>query len=99
MGADTIKLQRLAWTKLVQIASLTIGSVLQVAAVYALPKLIPSSPREPWEKQARCPEADEGPAHVPLLPTDPEEAQATHQWLTSMGLPEQDIVGRGRLAS
>ena len=74
-------------------------SVLQVAAVYALPRLTPSSPGEPWEDQASHPDADQGPAHVPLLPTDPEEAQATHQWLTSVGLSERDIVGRGRLAS
>ncbi len=73
--------------------------VLQVAAVYALPKLIPSSPGEPWENQASYADADQGPAHVPLLPTDPEEAQTTHQWLTSVGLSERDIVGRGRLAS
>lgn len=74
-------------------------SVLQVAAVYALPGLIPSSPGESPEKEERCADADKGPAHVPLLPTDPEEAQATHEWLTSVGLPERDIVGRGPLAS
>ena len=74
-------------------------SVLQVAAVYALPKLIPSSPGEPWESQASFADADQGPAQVPLLPTDPEEEQATHQWLTSIGLSEKDIVGRERLAS
>ena len=67
--------------------------------MYALPKLIPSSPGEPWESQARYADADKGPAHVPLLPTDPEEAQATHQWLTSVGLPERDIIGRGRPGS
>ncbi|CAK0781038.1 hypothetical protein CVIRNUC_005265 [Coccomyxa viridis] len=71
----------------------------EVAAVYALPKLIPSSPGEPWENQASYADAAQGPAHVPLLPTDPEEAQTTHQWLTSVGLSERDIVGRGRLAS
>ena len=67
--------------------------------MYALPQLIPSSPGEAMEKQGCYADADKCPAHVPLLPTDPEEAQATHEWLTSMGLPERDIVGRGRLAS
>ena len=84
---------------LAQDVILMLCSVPQVAAVYALPQLIPSSPGEPWENQASHANADQGPAHVPLLPTDPEEAQATHQWLTSVGLPESNIVGRGRLAS
>ena len=84
---------------LAQDVILMLCSVPQGAAVYALPKLIPSSPGEPWETQASNADADQGPAHVPLLPTDPEEAQATHQWLTSVGLSERDIVGRGRPAS
>ena len=82
MGTDTSKAQRLASQVLVQELSLCLASVLQVAAVYALPKLIPSSPGEPWENQASYADAAQGPAHVPLLPTDPEEAQTTHQWLT-----------------
>ena len=67
--------------------------------MYALPELIPSSPGEPWENGEHYADADSGPAQVPLLPIDPEEAQATHQWLTRVGLPEKDIVGKGRLAS
>ncbi len=69
--------------------------VVQPEAVYALPELIPAAPGEPRLA------ADEGshashsnPPRVPLLPTDPEEATATYQWLHGLQLPQETIMGR-----
>lgn len=69
--------------------------VVQPEAVYLLPELIPASPGEPWETAA--PHGDDSsslPVHVPLLPTDPAEAQNMFQWLHSLKLPIDDIMGR-----
>ncbi len=68
---------------------------MQPEAVYALPELIPATPGEPGhtaDERSHAPHSN--PPRVPLLPTDPEEAQATYQWLHGLQLPQETIMGR-----
>ena len=69
--------------------------MLQPEALYVLPELIPATPGEPWlaaDEQKLALLTD--PPPVPLLPSDPEEARATQQWLQSLQLPPEAILGR-----
>ena len=69
--------------------------VLQPEALYVLPELIPATPGEPWHAANEEDQALQSvPPPVPLLPTDPEEAKATYQWLHSLQLPQDTIMGR-----
>ena len=69
--------------------------VVQPEALYVLPELIPATPGEPWHAAEEENQALHSvPPPVPLLPTDPEEAKATYQWLHSLQLPQDTIMGR-----
>lgn len=68
------------------------GFVVQPKAVYVLPELILASPGEPWD--ASQPSVHNAPPiRVPLLPTDTEEQQTTLNWLQSLHVPLETIMG------
>ena len=69
--------------------------MVQPEVIYVLPELTPATPGEPWhatEEQSHA--VPSTTPRVPLLPTDPDEAKATYQWLHSLQLPQEAIVGR-----
>lgn len=68
---------------------------VQLEVVYVLPELIPATPGEPRHATEEQSHALQSIApRVPLLPTDPDEARASYQWLHSLQLPQEAIVGR-----